>query len=125
MRRLHRDFHRSQTDDDNGSLYDPKGRYFDINKLKETNTDLKTLLSIGGANAGSAKFKDIVRNEDSIRTFTRNAIIYMRDRKFDGIDIDWEYPGEMGLKKNFTQLVQVLPTMIAKSCLLLGPQKHF
>ena len=42
-----------------------------------------------------------------MRSFTRNAIIYMRDRKFDGIDLDWEYPGEIGMKQEFTQLLQV------------------
>ena len=100
-------FDRSETDDDNGSLYEPEGRYFDVNKLKETNPHLKTLLSIGGATAGSAPFKEIVKSEDSMRSFTRNAIIYMRDRKFDGIDLDWEYPGEIGMKQEFTQLLQV------------------
>ena len=83
------------------------GRYFDVNKLKETNPHLKTLLSIGGAKAGSAPFREIIKTEDSMRTFTRNAIIYMRDRHFDGIDVDWEYPGEIGKKEEFTQLLQV------------------
>lgn len=99
---------RSETDDDNGSLYDPKGRYFDLNKLKETHPHLKTLLSVGGANAGSGKFKEIVKTENNMRTFSRNAIIYMRDRHFDGIDIDWEWPSVIGAKKSFTQLLQVI-----------------
>lgn len=99
---------RSETDDDNGSLYDPKGRYFDLNKLKETHPHLKTLLSVGGANAGSGKFKEIVKTENNMRTFSRNAIIYMRDRHFDGIDIDWEWPSVIGAKKSFTQLLQIM-----------------
>ena len=97
---------RSQTDDDNGSLYEPKGRYFDFNKLKDDNPHLKTLLSIGGQTAGSKDFLEIVRSEDNLRSFARNCIIYLRDRKFDGIDIDWEWPGDVH-KNNFTQLLKV------------------
>ena len=98
---------RKYADDDNGSLYDPKGRYFLINKLKEDNPHLKTLLSIGGATAGSDAFQHIVTSENSMREFSRNCIIYLRDRGFDGINIDWEWPSDTNNREEFTQLLQV------------------
>jgi chitinase len=96
---------RSQTADDNGSLTNKQGRYFEFNKLKIKNPELVTLLSIGGANGKG--FYQIVANEASMATFARNVAIYLRDRDFDGIDIDWEWPMEI-YRNKFTTMLQVM-----------------
>ncbi|XP_052241370.1 chitinase-3-like protein 2 [Dreissena polymorpha] len=90
--------------DDNGSLTNTQGRYFEFNKLKIQHPELVTLLSIGGANGKG--FYQIVANEASMTTFARNVAIYLRDRDFEGIDIDWEWPMEL-YRNKFTTLLEV------------------
>jgi chitinase len=93
-------------DDDNGQLDNKKGRYFDFNKLKIEHPNLVTLLSIGGASAGSSGFVSIVRSPETMKLFSRNVAIYLRDRDFDGIDIDWEWPNDI-YRNKYTQLLKV------------------
>ncbi|XP_060606686.1 uncharacterized protein LOC132758983 isoform X2 [Ruditapes philippinarum] len=97
----------SQNDDDNGQLVTKKGRYFDFNKLKIEHPNLVTLLSIGGASAGSGGFVSIVRSPETMKLFSRNVAIYLRDRDFDGIDIDWEWPDDI-YRNKFTQLLKIM-----------------
>ena len=87
-------------------MYDPQGRYFDFNKIKDDFPHLKTLLSVGGQSAGSRGFNQITQSVANMKLFSRNCIIYMRDRGFDGIDIDWEWPGDVN-KDKFSQLLKV------------------
>ncbi|WAR04009.1 CHIA-like protein [Mya arenaria] len=94
---------KSEIGDDNGSLINKQGRYFEFNKLKIRNSELVTLLSIGGAN-GKGWFQ-VVASETSMQTFAKNVAIFLRDRDFDGIDLDWEYPLEL-YRNKFTQLLQ-------------------
>ncbi|CAF0724867.1 unnamed protein product [Didymodactylos carnosus] len=61
--------------------------------LKKQNPSLKVLLGVGGWNHGSGKFSDMVQNTTSRNTFVRTAVIYLQMHKFDGLDLDWEYPG--------------------------------
>ena len=79
--------------------------------LKERNPRLKTLVSLGGW-GGSAPFSDLAMTEESRRTFARSCAAAAHEFGFDGIDIDWEYPGGGGMAKgrpqdtrNFTLLL--------------------
>ncbi|MBP9077403.1 MAG: hypothetical protein KBG02_11125, partial [Haliscomenobacter sp.] len=63
--------------------------------LKRQNPDLQILISIGGW-GGSGAFSDAALTPESRSAFTRSAISYMQRWGFDGIDIDWEYPGQPG-----------------------------
>ncbi|WAR04008.1 CHIA-like protein, partial [Mya arenaria] len=94
---------KSEIGDDNGSLTNKQGRYFEFNKLKIRNSELVTLLSISGTN-GKGWFQ-VVASETSMQTFAQNVAIFLRDRDFDGIDLDWEYPLEL-YRNKFTQLLQ-------------------
>ena len=101
---------RAYPDDDNGQLTNKKGRFFEFNKLKINYPHLVTLLSIGGQDA--AGFQQVVANKETMVTFVRNVAIYLRDRDFDGIDIDWEWPGDT-YRSKFTTLLKVMVDSIA------------
>ncbi|XP_013409193.1 acidic mammalian chitinase-like [Lingula anatina] len=76
--------------------YNDNVLYKELEALKRQNPRLKTLLAIGGWNAGVLPFTQIVRSPQSRRAFITQAIQYLRNNKFDGLDIDWEYPGSRG-----------------------------
>lgn len=40
------------------------------------------------------------------QTFIYSAIPYLRDRDFDGLDIDWEYPKGGDDKKNYVLMLK-------------------
>ncbi|KAK3594099.1 hypothetical protein CHS0354_040866 [Potamilus streckersoni] len=97
----------SQQGDDNGKLgSEAAGRYYEFTELKKRNAGLVTLLSIGGQTAESAGFIQIVQSEENMRQFAKNCIRFLRDRKFDGLDIDWEYPDNF--KNKYTQFLEVM-----------------
>ena len=85
--------------------------YERFNDLKAKKPDLKTLLSLGGWNMGSEPFSQMVATPESRQKFAVNAISYLRARRFDGLDIDWEFPACRGSppedKQRFTLLLQV------------------
>ncbi|CAC5392423.1 E3.2.1.14 [Mytilus coruscus] len=97
---------RLEVDDDNG-LLPPKarGKYFDFTNMKQTNPKLVTLLSIGGATSSEA-LHNVAETPERRKTFAKNCLIYLRDRNFDGFDIDWEYPG--AFKDKFTELLKAM-----------------
>jgi chitinase len=82
--------------------------------LKKTNPRLKVIVSIGGWMADG--FSDAALTDASRALFADSTVELLRRFSADGIDIDWEYPGQgvAGIKyraedrQNFTLLLQVL-----------------
>nr|CAH7766311.1 unnamed protein product [Callosobruchus chinensis] len=60
--------------------------------LREKNPQLKVLLAIGGWAFGSTPFKELTSNVFRMNQFVYDAIDFLREYKFNGLDIDWEYP---------------------------------
>jgi chitinase len=82
--------------------------------LKKTNPRLKVIVSVGGWMADG--FSDAALTDASRTLFAESALELLRKFSADGIDIDWEYPGQgvAGIKyrtedrQNFTRLLKAL-----------------
>jgi chitinase len=85
-----------------------------LQALKARNPRLKVCLSVGGW--GADGFSDAALSEASRDRFARSAVRLLRDYGLDGLDVDWEYPGQPGPgivhrpedRENFTRLLAAL-----------------
>ena len=66
-----------------------------LNSLKSRNPDLKVLVSVGGW-SWSKGFSDAALTEESRLKFAKSCAIFIEKYKLDGIDLDWEYPNQIG-----------------------------
>jgi len=92
-----------------------KGMYERTMEMKKKNGALKISISVGGWNHASKGFSDVVASEANMKKFIDHSITWMRKYGFDGLDMDWEYPGVGGdrgskpeHKHAFTVLIQKL-----------------
>ena len=111
-----------------------EGTYDRIMRLKETNPKLKVLLAVGGWAFGSEPFRELTSNlfrmvclindneylyinnvtnfnhyNDLFQNgFVYDAIGFLRENGFDGLDIDWEYPRGPDDRASFVSLIKEL-----------------
>ncbi len=94
-----------------------------VTGLKSKNPNLKVILSVGGW--GAEGFSDAALTAESRQKFAVSGCKLIREYGFDGLDIDWEYPGQPGDnnryrkedKENFTLMLKALREELNK----LGP----
>lgn len=67
-----------------------------LSALKSRNSNLKLLISVGGWSEGSTTFSDVAADAGKKTNMAYSTLYYMQTYNFDGIDIDWEYPGQRG-----------------------------
>ncbi|MGF1684996.1 glycoside hydrolase family 18 protein [Photobacterium minamisatsumaniensis] len=125
----------SQRQDDMGwnDLYDgvSKDNYNGLNpgnvrgllgqmlELKKHNPDLKLALSIGGWTL-SEPFHRLAATPESREVFVNSIVKFIKKWDFDGVDIDWEYPGHGGESgahspddaENYITLIQEMRTAL-------------
>uniref|UniRef100_A0A3B4FSK4 chitinase n=1 Tax=Pundamilia nyererei TaxID=303518 RepID=A0A3B4FSK4_9CICH len=86
--------------------------YSSLNSLKNVNPALKTLLTVGGTVNGVSPFIGMVARPESRAAFISSVISFLHTHNFDGLNLDWEYPGHngspVGDKEKFTLLVTEL-----------------
>lgn len=68
------------------------GMYNRTVALKKKNPKLKVLLAVGGWNLGSLPFSNMANNEARRKNFIQKSVEFLKKIKFDGLDLDWEYP---------------------------------
>ncbi len=85
----------------------------ELAELRSDHPHLKLLISVGGW-SWSDHFSDAALTEESRKIFAYSAVAFLVRHKLDGIDLDWEYPGQAGEgntyrkedKPNFTLLLK-------------------
>jgi chitinase len=63
--------------------------------LKSKNAKLKVLVSVGGW-SWSKGFSDAALTEESRMKFAKSCAVFIHKYNLDGIDLDWEYPNQIG-----------------------------
>lgn len=95
-----------------------------FNDLKSVNTNLKTLVAVGGWNEGSQKFSTVAQSATLRSRFAKDAAAFCTKHGFDGLDVDWEYPGQRDGdpvydRENFVYFLADLRLELSKQGLLL------
>ncbi|MGH9599958.1 MAG: glycoside hydrolase family 18 protein [Terracidiphilus sp.] len=86
-----------------------------LTALRRQNPALAVLVSVGGW-SWSAGFSDAALTAASRASFAESAVEFIDRYDLDGLDVDWEYPGQPGAghayrkqdKQNFTLLLEEL-----------------
>lgn len=71
-----------------------------LRELRIAHPDLKVLISVGGW-LGSGGFSDAALTPASRQRFVDSAVEFLNHYDLDGLDIDWEYPGQSGAGNKF------------------------
>ncbi len=66
-----------------------------LNSLKSKKPDLKIIVSVGGW-SWSGGFSDAALTEESRLRFAKSCAVFIKKYNLDGIDLDWEYPNQIG-----------------------------
>nr|BAV14503.1 chitinase [Lymnaea stagnalis] len=69
-----------------------ESRYRAFNDLKKNNTQLKTLLTVGGQYDHGEGFTAVADPVTTLNNFAATTITFLRRYGFDGLDLDWEFP---------------------------------
>ena len=105
------------TTDSKGNVYQNESGGATISavmKLKEYNSNLKVLLTIGGA-SGASNFSKMANSSSTRKQFCEDCSYLVSKYKFDGIDLDWEHPDGSTDRANFNTLLKELRSKLGSS----------
>jgi len=75
------------------SVNGKKGSYEILQDHKKTNPKLKTIISLGGWEHPNINFTNLCKYPENTEHFAKTTITFLRKHGFDGVDMDWEFPG--------------------------------
>lgn len=103
-----------------------RGNIHQLQLLRQAQPHLKLLFSVGGWTL-STNFSDAALTAESRARFARSCVALVDRYGFDGLDIDWEYPGGGGLAPgrpedttNFTLLLAELRAQLGSRLLTIA-----
>lgn len=112
-----------------GDSQDPAqvhGSFHQLQLLKQAHPQLKVLLSVGGW-TWSTYFSDLALTAASRTHFAQSCVALLDRYGFDGLDIDWEYPGGGGLApgrpedtQNYTALLAAFRAQLGSRLLTIA-----
>ena len=87
-----------------------------MKQLRQKNPDLKVMIAIGGWNEGVKKYSDMVSDGAVRKNFVESVVKFVELHEFDGLDLDWEYPGdsERGGKHSDRYLTMIRSSVAAR-----------
>ena len=93
-----------------GDIDDPNNPgYAKFVALKKKNPQLTTMIAIGGwTDSEDGKYSQLVSDSTNIATFVASVMTFLQQYKFDGLDLDWEYPTTEQDKIGFANLITAL-----------------
>ncbi|CAN7988855.1 unnamed protein product, partial [Ixodes hexagonus] len=84
--------------------------YSRLTALKRVNPALSVMLSVGGGGSEGRSFSNMVSTLEARTRFLDSAVLLLRQYGFDGLDIDWEFPGQSAPpeqdRSNFVQFLK-------------------
>ncbi|KAK6618323.1 hypothetical protein RUM44_002775 [Polyplax serrata] len=97
-----------------------QGGYRSVVGLKRLNPDLKVLISVAGWSTGESKFSRMVSSATRRQKFVKSIAKFLDTYNFDGVDLDWEFPGaeDLGGNKNDREFFSLLLEELAEVFLL-------
>ena len=74
-------------------------QYQAFNHLKQMHPGLKTVIAVGGwtfndPGATQIRFSNTANTAANRAAFAASCVDFCREYGFDGVDLDWEYPGD-------------------------------
>ncbi|KAG5635271.1 hypothetical protein H0H81_011874, partial [Sphagnurus paluster] len=108
-------------DEEGTNLY---GNLKVIYNLKKQNRHLKVLISIGGWSY-SSNFHPVVVSPDLRANFVYSAVTMLEDYGLDGIDIDYEFPGNEEQSRGYVDLLRELRAALDAHAIAKGTSYKF
>jgi len=90
----------------------------DLDKFVKNKGNAKALVAVGGS-AQSAKFSLMAQTDADRTNFVNSVVTFLKKHHFDGVMIDWQYPGSKDMD-NFVKLLDKFDEKFADTSFILG-----